>query len=141
MKFLIIQYSSLKKKKKQEDKNKQKQKQKQKQKEKRLLPLKNQQPKKQQVMYLLHLILLLFQAEYVRLRDEARKKDGDLEITEPDEKKPVLTENDSPEGTGPTEPEGVSDKKMFQEKDEVKMKPIDDKFRMGPYDGLCVFIR
>ena len=57
MKFLIIQYSSLKKKKKQEDKNKQKQKQK----EKHLLPLKNQQPKKQQVMYLLHLILLLFQ--------------------------------------------------------------------------------
>lgn len=77
-------------------------------------------------------------AEYVRLRDEARKKDGDLEITEPDEKKPVLTENDSPEGTGPTEPEGVSDKKMFQEKDEVKMKPVDDKFRMGPYDGLCI---
>ena len=74
----------------------------------------------------------------MRLRDEARKKDGDLEITEPDEKKPVLTENDSPEGTGPTEPEGVSDKKMFQEKDEVKMKPIDDKFRMGPYDGLCI---
>ncbi len=77
-------------------------------------------------------------AEYVRLRDEARKKDGELEITEPDEKKPVLTENDSPEGTGPTEPEGVSDKKMFQEKDEVKMKPVDDKFRMGPYDGLCI---
>lgn len=78
-------------------------------------------------------------AEYVRLRDEARKEDGDLEITEPDESvTPVLTENDSPEGTGPTEPEGTSDKEMFEEKEKVKMKAVNDKFRMGPYDGLCI---
>lgn len=78
-------------------------------------------------------------AEYVRLRDEARKEDGDLEITDPDESvTPVLTENDSPEGTGPTEPESTSDKKMFEEKEEVKMIAVNDKFRMGPYDGLCI---
>ena len=78
-------------------------------------------------------------AEYVRLRDEARKKDGDLEITDPDKSvTPVLTDNDSPEGTGPTEPEGTSDKSMFKEKEEIKMKAVNDKFRMGPYDGLCI---
>lgn len=77
-------------------------------------------------------------AEYVRLRDEARRENGDLEITEPDERPAVITDNDSPEGTGPTEPEGISEENMFTEKDEVKMKPVNEKFRMGPYDGLCI---
>lgn len=78
-------------------------------------------------------------AEYVRLRDESRKEDGELEITDPDKSvTPVITENDSPEGTGPTEPEGISDKNMFEEKEEIKMTPVNDKFRMGPYDGLCI---
>ena len=27
---------------------------------------------------------------------------------------------------------------MFEEKEEIKMTVSDDKFRMGPYDGLCI---
>ena len=78
-------------------------------------------------------------AENSRLRDEARKEAGDLEITEPDEEvEPVITDYDSPEWTGPTEPEPTSNEEMFEEKEEVKLTPVKDKFRMGPYDGLCV---
>ncbi len=80
-------------------------------------------------------------AEYARLRDEARKEESDkLDITgdKTDEKPPVTTEFDSPEGTGPTDPEFTSDKSMFKEKEKVKLTVVEDRFRMGPYDGLCV---
>ena len=70
-------------------------------------------------------------AEYVRLREEARKKDGPSGPTE-------ITNNDSPDGEGKEEKEPISDENMFEEKEEVKMEPIDNKFRMGPYDGLCI---
>lgn len=80
-------------------------------------------------------------AEYARLRDEARKEESDnLDITgdKTDEKPPVLTEFDSPEGTGPTDPDSTSDETMFKEKEKVKLTVVEDRFRMGPYDGLCV---
>lgn len=80
-------------------------------------------------------------AEYARLRGEARKEESDnLDITgdKTDEKPPVLTEYDSPEGTGPTDPESTSEGNMFKEKEKVKLTVVEDRFRMGPYDGLCV---
>ena len=52
-------------------------------------------------------------AEYVRLREEARKKEGPSGPTE-------ITNNESPEGEGNEEKEPIN------------------KFRMGPYDGLCI---
>jgi len=70
-------------------------------------------------------------AEYARLREEARKKDGPDGPT-------LITENDSPSGEGADEKEPISDESMFVEKEEVKMTPTNNKFRMGPYDGLCI---
>ena len=70
-------------------------------------------------------------AEYVRLREEAREKDGPDGPT-------MITENDTPEGESSDEKEPSSDPSMFEEKEEVKMVPVEDKFRIGPYDGLCI---
>ena len=70
-------------------------------------------------------------AEYVRLREEARKKDGPVGPT-------TVTENDDPEGGDSDEQEPSSTETMFEEKEEIKMTVSDDKFRMGPYDGLCI---
>ncbi len=70
-------------------------------------------------------------AEYVRLREEARKKDGPEGPT-------TVTENDDPEGGDSDEQEPSSTETMFEEKEEIKMTVSDDKFRMGPYDGLCI---
>ena len=70
-------------------------------------------------------------AEYVRLREEARKKDGPVGPT-------TVTENDEPEGGDSDEQEPSSTEAMFEEKEEIKMTVSDDKFRMGPYDGLCI---
>jgi hypothetical protein len=70
-------------------------------------------------------------AEYVRLREEARKKDGPEGPT-------TVTENDDPEGGDSDEQEPSSTESMFEEKEEIKMTASNDKFRMGPYDGLCI---
>ena len=70
-------------------------------------------------------------AEYVRLREEARKKDGPAGPT-------MVTENDSPDGADSDEHESSSNEAMFEEKEKVRMVAADDKFRMGPYDGLCI---
>ena len=70
-------------------------------------------------------------AEYVRLREEARKKDGPEGPT-------MVTENDSPDGADSDEHESSSNEAMFEEKEKVRMVAADDKFRMGPYDGLCI---
>jgi len=70
-------------------------------------------------------------AEYVRLREEARKKDGPGGPT-------MITENDSPEGVNSDEHESSSNESMFEEEEEVRMVAVNDKFRMGPYDGLCI---
>ena len=70
-------------------------------------------------------------AEYVRLREEARKKDGPEGPT-------TVTENDDPEGGDSDEQEPSSTEAMFEEKEEIKMTASNDKFRMGPYDGLCI---
>lgn len=70
-------------------------------------------------------------AEYVRLREEARKKDGPEGPT-------TVTENDDPEGGDSDEQEPSSTEAMFEENEEIKMTVSDDKFRMGPYDGLCI---
>ena len=67
-------------------------------------------------------------AEYVKLREKARQKDGPI----------VTEENDTPDGVGPTDPEPSSTEEEFVEKEEVKLKVVEDKFRIGPYDGLCV---
>ncbi len=70
-------------------------------------------------------------AEYVKLRKEAREKDGPDGPT-------LITENDTPTGEGEEEQESTSDPSMFEEKEEVKMVAVEDKFRIGPYDGLCI---
>ena len=67
-------------------------------------------------------------AEYVKLREKARQTDGPI----------VTTDKDTPTGTGATEPTPSSDEKDFVEKKEVKLTPVQKKFRIGPYDGLCV---
>ena len=67
-------------------------------------------------------------AEYVKLREKARQKDGPI----------VTKDKDTPTGTGATEPTPSSDEKDFVEKKEVKLTPVQKKFRIGPYDGLCV---
>ena len=67
-------------------------------------------------------------AEYATLRDKAR-----------DEEKPVVTDkNDTPEGDGPTDPEPISSEETFEEKNIPKLTVVKDKFRIGPYDGLCI---
>ncbi len=67
-------------------------------------------------------------AEYVKLREKAREKDG-----------PIVTDkNDTPEGIGPTEPTPSSNEDEFTVKEEVKLTPVESKFRIGPYDGLCI---
>tara|TARA_Y100001935_G_scaffold253469_1_gene259721 strand:+ start:7017 stop:7850 length:834 start_codon:yes stop_codon:yes gene_type:complete len=70
-------------------------------------------------------------AEYVKLRQEAREKDGPDGPT-------MITENDTPTGEGEEEQESSSDPSMFEENEEIRMVPTEDKFRMGPYDGLCI---
>jgi hypothetical protein len=70
-------------------------------------------------------------AEYVRLREEARKKDGPSGPID-------VTENDDPEGGDTDEQEPSSTEAMFEENEEIKMTVSYDKFRMGPYDGLCI---
>ena len=67
-------------------------------------------------------------AEYVKLREKARQKDGPI----------VTEENDTPEGEGPTDPDPISDKEDFIENEPVTLTPVENKFRIGPYDGLCV---
>ena len=67
-------------------------------------------------------------AEYVKLREKARQKEG-----------PIVTEDkDTPQGAGPTDPVPSSSEGDFVEKEEVKLTPVQNKFRIGPYDGLCV---
>mgnify|MGYP000166799872 FL=1 len=43
-----------------------------------------------------------------------------------------------PDGTGATDQEASSSKDDFKEKEEVKLVPVENKFRIGPYDGLCI---
>lgn len=64
-------------------------------------------------------------AEYVKQRDKARAETG------PSKEK-------GPEGVGPTEPIPISSEGDFAEKEEVKIVPTKNKFRIGPYDGLCI---
>lgn len=67
-------------------------------------------------------------AEYVKARERARQKDGP----------PVTEKNDTPDGVGVTDPDPSSNKESFEEKEEVKLTVVEDKFRMGPYDSLCI---
>ena len=67
-------------------------------------------------------------AEYVKLREKSRQKDGPI----------VTTDNDTPDGIGPTDPDPSSSSEEFVEKEEVKLTPVESKFRIGPYDGLCI---
>ena len=54
-------------------------------------------------------------AEYVKLREKAREKDG-----------PIVTDkNDTPEGIGPTEPTPSSTEDEFTVKEEVKLTPVE----------------
>ena len=67
-------------------------------------------------------------AEYAQLRDEAREEES-----------PVVTDkNDTPDGNGPIDPEPISSDKTFEEGESPKLKVVESKFRMGPYDGLCI---
>ena len=50
----------------------------------------------------------------------------------------MITKNDGVEGGESEDQEPSSTKTMFEEKEEIKMTSSDDKFRMGPYDGLCI---
>ena len=66
-------------------------------------------------------------AEYVKLRE--RERANTLLVTET---------KDTPSGVGATDPNPSSSKEDFVEKEEVKLTPVQNNFRIGPYDGLCV---
>ena len=66
-------------------------------------------------------------AEYVKLRE--RERANTLLVTET---------KDTPGGVGATDPNPSSSKEDFVEKEEVKLTPVQNNFRIGPYDGLCV---